>query len=126
MSKKHPNSLANLRPPWKKGESGNPVGRPPRPSLEALIEEVLDEPVSGTGYSHREVLARAFVSQCVKGHPRALALLFERAWPKPIQIEAKVEADVTGVAPYSEPFKNEKEIEQAFESLVAGKDETLQ
>lgn len=30
----HPNSLANLRPAWKKGESGNPKGKPKNRILE--------------------------------------------------------------------------------------------
>lgn len=30
----------NLAPPWKKGQTGNPKGRPPHKSLRALIGEV--------------------------------------------------------------------------------------
>jgi hypothetical protein len=33
-----PNSLANLRPPWKPGESGNPGGKPRRKPLTDALE----------------------------------------------------------------------------------------
>ena len=39
-SKNHPNSLVNLRPPWKPGESGNPNGRPP-----SRVEAWLSKPL---------------------------------------------------------------------------------
>ena len=42
----HPSSKANLRP-WKKGESGNPDGRPHRYNgLKKALESLLDEEVS--------------------------------------------------------------------------------
>ena len=44
----HPSSKANLRP-WKKGESGNPDGRPHRYNgLKKALESLLDEEVSYT------------------------------------------------------------------------------
>ena len=45
--KKTPNarSLKNLRAPWKKGESGNPGGRPKqKPVMEALQDALTDQP----------------------------------------------------------------------------------
>ena len=36
-------SLANLRPPWKKGESGNPEGRPPDGIITEVYKEILAE-----------------------------------------------------------------------------------
>jgi hypothetical protein len=38
---------ANLRP-WRKGQSGNPKGRPPLPDIREALAEVLAEPVEGT------------------------------------------------------------------------------
>ena len=34
---KHPNSQKNLRSPWRKGQSGNPRGRPPGGSRKKLL-----------------------------------------------------------------------------------------
>lgn len=36
--------LANLRPPWQPGESGNPSGRPKKKPITELYEKILNDP----------------------------------------------------------------------------------
>ena len=36
--------LANLRPPWKPGESGNPSGRPAKKPITEMYERILNNP----------------------------------------------------------------------------------
>jgi hypothetical protein len=38
----NPRSLANLRPPWQAGQSGNPGGRPKRRQLDDLLELIAE------------------------------------------------------------------------------------
>jgi hypothetical protein len=43
----HRNSLANLRPPWKPGESGNPRGDEPGPDLRGVAQHFMGLPTDG-------------------------------------------------------------------------------
>ena len=36
--------LANLRPPWKPGESGNPSGRPKKKPITEMFERIFSDP----------------------------------------------------------------------------------
>ncbi len=72
---------------WKPGQSGNPNGRPPRASLKALINQVLDEeidPQTEPGVTKMNVLARIIVHEMLKptrgGHAER-RLYMEREWP---------------------------------------------
>jgi hypothetical protein len=65
-----PASLANLKPGWAKGRSGNPSGRAKgQPSLTRLIVKVLDEPVGKAKKPKTlwEALARSIVVAAIKG-----------------------------------------------------------
>ena len=85
--RRHPNSLANLKPKWAKGQSGNLAGRPPIPrdvvaaaqakSLEAIttLVDIREDP---------EVPPGVRMSAC--------KVLLDRAWGKPHRVAVAVEA----------------------------------
>lgn len=81
----------NLKP-WPKGVSGNPAGRPKRPSFEALVQAELDKR-GQTGVTKREELARQFVEMLETGGMREMRELLARVWP---EVKAqKVEVEPT-------------------------------
>ena len=67
---KHPNSQKNLRSPWRKGQSGNPRGRPPGGSRKKLLA-LLDEDLKAEA---QEILLQAFA----RGEPWAVELIREK------------------------------------------------
>jgi len=67
----HPNSLANLRPPWRPGQSGNPRGL--RPGSRSVLDIVTPE--------GREALYRSLFKQALKGDVAAARLLLDRLDP---------------------------------------------
>jgi hypothetical protein len=72
----------NLRK-WKKGQSGNPKGRPKLPDIsEALAKILADEK---DGYSALEATLMALRAKAVKGDIRAAEALLDRAFGKPRQ-----------------------------------------
>lgn len=83
--KQSPNQLANLQGGrWKKGESGNPKGRPPRlPELNVLLAKVLGEEKGDI--TAAEAILRSLLSRAVKGDVRAAEVLLERGWGKVMQ-----------------------------------------
>lgn len=71
---------------FRKGQSGNPSGRPRRPpdrSLAVLLDQALDEPVAaplGRGRrrpSKREAIVARLIEAALAADPRATRLLFE-------------------------------------------------
>ncbi len=66
---------ANLRPPWPKGVSGNPKGRP---SHRKLFEEALARAV----VEHAEAIAAALVQRALEGDARMMAALLDRLVPR--------------------------------------------
>ena len=44
ISESEARRLANLRPPWQPGESGNPSGRPKKKPITEMYERILDDP----------------------------------------------------------------------------------
>lgn len=86
-------SLANLKPPWKPGQSGNPTGRPLNwdMTMEAVRQQVLAN-------------AEAIVARCIKkalrhGDVAAMKLLLDRILPAPQFVGMQVQsnsADVQG------------------------------
>lgn len=66
---------------FKKGQSGNPAGRPKRMSFEAMVEHVLDEQIPGGGVSKREALARVFVDTMLHRNASMIREFLMREWP---------------------------------------------
>jgi len=80
----HPKMLAQR---WKKGESGNPAGKPRTPTLEEIMRKHLGEKVSGTDTTRLEAMAKLIFAEGVTGkNAKILVALMDRLWPKPIKI----------------------------------------
>lgn len=70
----------NLKP-FKKGQSGNPKGRPKKlPELDKLLADVLGE--EKDGITAGEAILRALRSKAAKGDVRAAEVLLDRAYGK--------------------------------------------
>jgi hypothetical protein len=73
-----------IEPRWKKGETGNPKGRPVKlPELDKLLAQVLGE--EKDGITAGEVILKAIRAKAAKGDVRAAELLLDRAYGKPRQ-----------------------------------------
>jgi hypothetical protein len=69
---------------FKKGQSGNPNGRPRKlPELDKLLAEVLGE--EKDGITAGEAILKAIRAKAAKGDVRAAELLLDRAYGKPKQ-----------------------------------------
>lgn len=81
MPAKNPNWRDNLAPhQWKKGQSGNPGGRPKKiPEIQKLLAEVLGEE---NGKIMAEEVLRAIRKKALDGDVRAAELLLDRAYGK--------------------------------------------
>jgi hypothetical protein len=86
-----PDQLKEYR--FKKGESGNPAGRPKRPSFETLVAQVLDEELPGKDCSKREALARVFVNTMLAQNASMIREFLAREWPA----VSKHEVDLPGI-----------------------------
>lgn len=75
---------------WKKGQSGNPRGRPPTPKFEELVAKVLNDRAPGSDLSKREELAEIFVDSLLKSDRSLMKEFLARAWP------ATTKHEVTG------------------------------
>jgi len=71
----------NLKP-FKKGQSGNPKGRPKKlPQLDVLMAEVLGEE-NKDGLTAAEAILKALRAKAAKGDVRAAEVLLDRAYGK--------------------------------------------
>ena len=74
-----------IEPRWKKGESGNPNGRPPKlPDLHILLANVLGKE-GKDGLTAAEEILMALHARAKKGDTRAAEVLLDRAYGKPKQ-----------------------------------------
>lgn len=70
--------------PFKKGQSGNPKGRPKKlPALDVLLDEVLGG--ENPDDSNAKKILDALYKQAQKGNVRAAEILLDRAYGKPKQ-----------------------------------------
>jgi hypothetical protein len=66
------------------GQSGNPAGRPKKPTLKETIERLLQEELPGKGMTKLEAVAHIWINEAmVKRDPRALSALINRLYPQP-------------------------------------------
>jgi hypothetical protein len=75
-----PPNPQNLKAPWKKGQSGNPKGKPKMPDIrEALAKVLADEK---DGITALEATLAALRRKAVQGDVRAAEVLMDRAFGK--------------------------------------------
>lgn len=81
---------SNLRPAWRKGESGNPKGRPKQlPELRPMLARLLSEPTP-EGVEAAELILRSLIAEAAKGNTRAAELILRRAYgdaPRLIELQ---------------------------------------
>jgi hypothetical protein len=98
------NSLKNLRPPWRKGESGNVSGRRPRPLQDAFTKVVMQKASPQVvkalrrfglrpGATVADVIAAATVKQAARGRTEAAKLVIET-----VEGRAGIRGDLDGGA----------------------------
>jgi len=87
---KHPNT-ENLKP-FKKGQSGNPKGRPKMPDLSEAISKILNDEKDGK--TALDAILAALRAKAAKGDVRAAQELLDRAYGK-----AKQHIEHTGQEP---------------------------
>ena len=68
--------------PWKKGQSGNPSGKPKLPALEEILTKTLGTVDEKTGLTEAENVVLAMIKQARKGDVRAAEFLADRAYGK--------------------------------------------
>jgi Family of unknown function (DUF5681) len=74
----------NKETQFKKGQSGNPNGRPKKlPKLDELLADILGE--EKDGISAAEAIMKALRAKATKGDIRAAEVLLDRAYGKPKQ-----------------------------------------
>lgn len=77
----NPNPKKENLKPFKKGESGNPNGRPKKlPELDKLLADVLG---GEEGMTEAEAILKAMRAKAKKGDVRAAELILNRAYGKP-------------------------------------------
>ena len=78
-----PGSQKGLKP-FKKGQSGNPKGRPKKiPAIDALLADVLGKERGGK--TEAEAILTALAMRARSGDVRAAEVLLDRAYGKPKQ-----------------------------------------
>lgn len=98
--RQHPNQLANLQPKkWKKGQSGNPKGRPPTlPDLNILVAKVLSETkgdITAAEAILKKLVHRAITESSANG-VRSAEILLERGYGK-VKQDLGITSEVTNI-----------------------------
>ena len=84
---------------FKKGETGNPNGRPKKlPELDKLLAEVLGEEKEGVEAA--KAILMALRAKATKGDVRAAELILNRAYGKPKE-HITQQIEVTNIPPFS-------------------------
>ena len=89
-----PNSENVIPHKWKKGQSGNPAGRPKLPNLQEILAKVLGDEKEEK--SAAEAILAAMRAKAIRGDVRAAELLLDRAYGKPKQ-DIEMAANMTTV-----------------------------
>ena len=76
-------NIENLKP-FKKGESGNPKGRPPMPDLRAAISDLLNEKQGDL--TALDAILKALFKRALNGDVRAAQELLDRGFGKSTQL----------------------------------------
>jgi len=79
---KKPNPIRGSTP-WKKGQSGNPNGRPKLPDIREALAKVLADEVNGATTLER--MLKALRTKAISGDVRAAEALLDRAFGKAAQ-----------------------------------------
>lgn len=88
------NPIPNNKP-FKKGQSGNPNGRPKKlPELDKLLADVLGEEKDGV--TAAEAILKKLRQMAAAGNLRAAEILLDRGYGKPKQM---IENNITGNEP---------------------------
>lgn len=77
-----------IQPRWKKGESGNPKGRPKLPDLKDALANCLSEEKNGK--IALESIVETLVNRAIKGDSKSAELLFKYGYKQATQ-----EIDIT-------------------------------
>ena len=83
-----------IEPRYKKGESGNPKGRPPMPDLKQAVSDLLND--EQNGMTALQAILRALFKRALNGDVRAAQELLDRGFGKSTQLvdaNINVEAD---------------------------------
>jgi len=88
-------SLANLAPPWKPGQSGNPAGGRKRRTLEEQVMTLLDSEPRSDGKSILDHMAEQIVAHIARGKDTPLTRdLLKRIWPEVQRHEVAADLDM--------------------------------
>lgn len=96
---KHRRNTANLRPPWKPGQSGNPAGRPKRKTFTELAHAYLSarvNPKDRSSPTRLELLCETVYDLAIQGDACAIKLIFDRIDPIPRSPRVAVANVVSG------------------------------
>ena len=107
---------------WQPGQSGNPKGRTPGTTIEALILKMLDHTV-GEGedaMTRMEMLATILIDEALNRRDyRIIRDLLDRLWPKPIRLQGDPDFPLL---PEPEPSDLSKLSDEELEQLMKLRD----
>ena len=111
--------LANLRPPFKKGEIHNPTGRPKGTGVSKHLFKLLANIPKGQDMTVGEILARRVVRLALQGDKWALDIILDRTEGKPLQ------SSEVNLFQSDRPFKNltDEQIDSVYKLVNDANDE---